>query len=336
MRFVGGEGDDMRVLLAVDSIITLDILLNEVSARSWPAGTEVRVLSVVEDADVPYDVWREMGYGTDAVRREMKRRGEQITTLVTARLAQIGMPCEVVIMRGDPAFLISVEAENWPADLILIRAHNRTSLRNRLLGSVANSVLGVAPCAVDVVRPVEGDEVIPVDHPTRILLASDGSESSKEAARAVAHATWPADTQVKVVTVVNPVLHALEKIGLNLGRTERAHQALGEIVQILEETFVAISAEVVAGRPAQQIIDKARVWNADLIVVGADGRRGPQRLFWRSVSEAVANGAHCSVKIVRRRDSSEDDQWARDRVRSLPKVRTVYELAENPDWKKAA
>jgi hypothetical protein len=43
----------MRVLLAVDSIITLDILLNEMTVRSWPSGTEARVLSVVADGDVP-------------------------------------------------------------------------------------------------------------------------------------------------------------------------------------------------------------------------------------------------------------------------------------------
>ena len=32
------------------------------------------VLSVVADADVPLDVWREFGYGKDAVRREGFKR----------------------------------------------------------------------------------------------------------------------------------------------------------------------------------------------------------------------------------------------------------------------
>lgn len=43
----------MKVLVAVDSIITLDMLINEMSGRSWPAGTEARVLSVVDDGDIP-------------------------------------------------------------------------------------------------------------------------------------------------------------------------------------------------------------------------------------------------------------------------------------------
>jgi len=65
----------MKVLLAVDSIITLDILINEMSARSWPRGTEARVLSIVEDGDVPLKTWRDQGYGVSAIQREMNRRG---------------------------------------------------------------------------------------------------------------------------------------------------------------------------------------------------------------------------------------------------------------------
>lgn len=37
----------MKLLLALDSIATLEILLHESMARSWPIGTEARVLSIV-------------------------------------------------------------------------------------------------------------------------------------------------------------------------------------------------------------------------------------------------------------------------------------------------
>jgi nucleotide-binding universal stress UspA family protein len=36
-----------------------------------------------------------------------------------------------------------------------------------------------------------------------------------------------------------------------------------------------------------------------LIVVGSHGRKGLDRFFMGSVSEAVARHAHCSVQIVR-------------------------------------
>lgn len=322
----------MRVLLAADSIITLDLLLNEMSTRSWPAGTEARVLSVVEDDDVPEDVWREMGYGTDALKHEMRRRGEQITSLATMRLGELGIQAKTTIVRGNPASLINLEAWKWSADQILIRANNRAGFRNRLLGGVAKSVLASAACSVNVVRPDE-NQVLTAKRPTRILLAMDGSESSIDGARAVAQAIWPAETEVRVISVVKPPLVALGKIGLSLGgRSDRAHRAIGEVVRILREIPVAITAAVITGWPAQTIIDEAKSWGATLIVVGKRQQRG---LFSRSVSETVANRAQCSVKIVRRH-SSDNRQSLADRERSVQQRSNVYELSANRQWKRVA
>src|SRR5688572_26388373 len=124
----------MKLLLAVDTIKTLDVVLNFIEARSWPKGTEAAVLSVVEDETVPVETWRAEGYTVAAIRREMRRRGEQISGLVTERLRAIGIKAEVTIMRGDPAFLIPFAARKWSSDLVLIRANNRVGFRNWLLG----------------------------------------------------------------------------------------------------------------------------------------------------------------------------------------------------------
>jgi hypothetical protein len=45
----------MKLLLAVDSTTTLEILLDAMMARSWPVGTQARVLSIVEDGEVPLE-----------------------------------------------------------------------------------------------------------------------------------------------------------------------------------------------------------------------------------------------------------------------------------------
>src|SRR6185295_17492222 len=199
----------MRLLLAVDTMKTLDILLNFIEARSWPKGTEAEVLSVLEDETVPAETWRSEGYGIGAVRREMKRRGEQISSLVVERLRAIGIPAHVTIMRGDPAFLIPFAARKWSSDLILIRANNRMSFRNWLLGSVAKSVVEYAPCSVEVVRAEDSDGA---GRNLRILLATDGSDSSLAATQAIAEMRLPRDTEVKVVSVINPIKYSLEEI----------------------------------------------------------------------------------------------------------------------------
>jgi len=56
---------------------------------------------------------------------------------------------------------------------------------------------------------------------------------------------------------------------------------------------------VLAGKPKWRIVDEAKEWGADSIVVGSHGRRGMTRLLLGSVSEAVAMNADCSVEVVR-------------------------------------
>jgi hypothetical protein len=62
----------MRLLLAIDSIMTAEMLMNAVASRPWPRGTRARVLSVVEDEAVPAEEWREAGYSIDAAQRGRK------------------------------------------------------------------------------------------------------------------------------------------------------------------------------------------------------------------------------------------------------------------------
>jgi len=288
----------MKVLMAVDSITTLEILLDEMMARSWPAGTEARVLSIIEDGNVPLKVWREEGYEVSAVRREMHRRGEQIAALAIERLRRKGIPSRVVIMRGNPEFLISFAARSWPADLILMRAHNRKDFRSRLLGSVAKSVVENAPCSVEVIRPREKTDGF------RVLLATDGSVASIAAAHAIAEMSLPENTEVRVVSAVNPMIYSLEELGLTGDSgTDHAHRAIGNAVQVLSAAPLKISAEVIAGGAVRQIVARARHWGADLIVLGTNERRGLSRLLFGSTSAAVASGAHCSVRVIRRKES---------------------------------
>ena len=301
----------MKLLLAVDSIDTLNIILDQMTARSWPIGTEAHVLSVVEDEEVPLQTWREEGYGVSAVRREMRRRGDQITAIGVERLRAMGISAEVTIMRGDPAFLIPFAARKWSVDLILIRAHNRTDFRNWMLGSVAKSVVKSAPCSVEVVRAADQSASVAYKHNLKILLATDGSDQSLAAAHVVAQTNWPEDTEVKVVSVLNPLVYSMEEIGLTRGiGTERAHRAIREAMKVLKNSSLKVSGEVIAGRTTRGIINRAQNWRADLIVIGTHDRRRLRRLFRSSTAAAAADRAHCSVRVVRGRDVLNEESRA--------------------------
>lgn len=53
------------------------------------------------------------------------------------------------------------------------------------------------------------------------------------------------------------------------------------------------------GSPAEEIIEIADEWDADLIVVGSHGRSALERLILGSVSQRVVTEAPCSVRVAR-------------------------------------
>ena len=279
----------MKLLIAVDSVISTEVLVAAVGVRTWPKGTSAHVLSVVVDADVPLEVWREFGYGKETVRREMENRGNQITNLAMERLKEVGIPAEVVVTRGNPRVLIPFFARKWTSDLIFVRAHVRKDFEHWMVGSVARAVVTSAPCTVQIVRDQSKDRAHTLDSARRVLLATDGSETSMAAARALAGRPWPEGSEFKIVSVEEPWMIRPTSTTLNVNSAE----------EVLASAELKATAAVLSGNPKEVILEEARKWNADLIVVGSHGRRGFKRFLLGSVSEAVAMNARCSVVVVR-------------------------------------
>jgi nucleotide-binding universal stress UspA family protein len=151
----------------------------------------------------------------------------------------------------------------------------------------------------------------------KILLAVDGSAPSDEAVNEVARRPWPADSTVKVLSVVEPLsIPATENWVapdnyyqdlLQAGRNQ-AQAVIDKAVKLLragEGASLEIITEVLEGPPKSVILDEAEAWGADLIVLGSRGLGAFQRFLLGSVSHAVASHAKCSVEIVRGRESSE-------------------------------
>jgi endonuclease/exonuclease/phosphatase family metal-dependent hydrolase len=69
---------------------------------------------------------------------------------------------------------------------------------------VARAVVTFAPCTVQIVRDAAEDRAHTVHSARRVLLATDGSETSNQAARAVAARPWPEGSEFRVITVEEP------------------------------------------------------------------------------------------------------------------------------------
>lgn len=145
----------------------------------------------------------------------------------------------------------------------------------------------------------------------KILLAIDGSACSVVAVDEVAQRPWPDDSQVRIISVVEPHVPLEPGPFLSAPYMEEAEKfareqsegALNTAAAALRKTGhrLDVSTELLKGSPKRVIVEEAEKWGADLIVVGSHGYRSWERMLLGSVSQAVAMHAECSVEIVRRK-----------------------------------
>ncbi len=143
----------------------------------------------------------------------------------------------------------------------------------------------------------------------RILVAIDGSEHSEAAVDEVARWHYPADSEVRVISAVEPphfpITYPLGGVDMNVSdqlekdaRTA-VEKAAAKLRADDESRQLNVTTNVLSGSPKRVILEEAERFGADLIVVGSHGQGALERFLLGSVSQAVALHAKCSVEIVR-------------------------------------
>ncbi len=291
----------MKIVLGMDFSAGAEAAADELTLRPWPAGTTVNVVSVVDAGSAP---------PFPGVGEEVARRVEEMAQRAAERLTSAGLPARATVVSGDPKTELVEQARADGADLIIVGPHS-SGIVGFLLGSVAKAVLRMAPCSVEVARPRSAEHR--GSGGLRVLLATDGSELSAAAAQWVASRSWPAGTEVRVLSAVElqvpmvqtafepPFIETKAIEEMRMHALERAQAAIASTRETLTEAGLATSESLsVLWADAKEIIvNEARGWKADVVVVGSHGRRGFDRLMLGSVSEAVAMHAHCSVDVIR-------------------------------------
>lgn len=142
----------MKILVAVDGSSPSQEAIDEVAHRPWPQPSTVRVVSAVHPY-VPAAIELVPAAVTPAdVVLQLEDQAKRLTSQAADRIGKSGLAVEAVVRQGDPRTVIVDEASEWGANLIVMGSHGRTGLTRMLLGSVAQAVVGHAPCSVEVVR----------------------------------------------------------------------------------------------------------------------------------------------------------------------------------------
>lgn len=149
----------MKILLATDGSSSSVTAVQRLAAQPWPAGSAVKILSVVEMhiATQP-GIWLVPDDHYLKVLHELQERArvavEQAETTLNESNAERAEPLQVTaeIVIGNAKETILKQAEEWPADLIVLGSHGHNRLERMLLGSVSQAVAAQAHCSVEIMR----------------------------------------------------------------------------------------------------------------------------------------------------------------------------------------
>ena len=152
----------IRILAATDGSSTAEECINAAARRSWPEGTHVKVLGVLQTlvpapTTIPalegHTFASEGAYRVieEADNRE-RHRLQQALEKASERLQKAGLSTDNALVEGDPRHEITAEADRWQADCVFVGARGLGAIDRLLLGSVSSAVVAHAHCPVEVVR----------------------------------------------------------------------------------------------------------------------------------------------------------------------------------------
>lgn len=284
----------MKVLFATDGSKEDLEARSFVAGACWPAGTEIELLGVMRPVAIAVS-----GTIVDRDLGEFERQLQSLATSLPRRDCVVTWHAAV----GHPAEAIAARARAIEADLIVVGSRRRGPIASSLLGSVSAGVIDRAPCPVLVARHAQTE---------RIVFADDGSAGAATAGAFVDR--WPifGEVAVQVVTVVDigrplsipdaPLIYSAgERLYLDTLDEERAHaKEIAEArINAIRTGPRTLKTSLREGDAAEEILDAARAFAADLIVMGSRGQTGVVRFFAGSVARRVLLEAKCSVLIAR-------------------------------------
>jgi nucleotide-binding universal stress UspA family protein len=224
------------------------------------------------------------------------------------------------LLHGHSAKKIVEYGSEHSPDLMAIGAIGLYPILKILLGTTAYQVVDNARWPVLVMRtPYRGLR--------RVLLATDGSQNSRQAAQDLARFPLPEKTELQVLHVKSiypskpaPVYYGERRLAppipfmpsimpgpaelqYLIRHAELAEQQgqtiLAETKAVLQSAGRRITTFLTQGDPATEILKHTQEQEIDLIVAGPRGLKGLEAWGWDSVSRKLVDYASSSLLLVR-------------------------------------
>jgi nucleotide-binding universal stress UspA family protein len=145
--------------------------------------------------------------------------------------------------------------------------------------------------------------------PTKILLATDGSEEARQATQAAAELSKGTGSEVHLTYVVPSPrelrghhTYSRDVMRSVLEQAEREARSFleAQAKQVGESGGKVAETHLKAGEPDKEIVKLSEELGAGTIVIGSRGLGAVSRALMGGVSESVVRHAHCPVFVVRK------------------------------------
>ena len=217
---------------------------------------------------------------------------------------------------GYPAEEILRYAEHNNIDFILLATHGRSGVKRWSVGSVADKVLSASKIPVWLVRADIPEEIIHDEWPRRtILVPLDGSDLAESVllhVEALAKQRGAELVEVVLLRVCYPpeISSDYPEASMSLSWEEHVkremawakrggEQYLADVQKRLKDSGLNVRAEVMMGKPADEIIKYVKDNNINLIVMATHGRSGLTRWAYGSTADKILHGAASPIFLVR-------------------------------------
>ncbi len=226
-----------------------------------------------------------------------REREQQIETL---KKEFSGMQPEVVVEEGELWPVMQSLVEKNSVDLIVLGTRGRSGLGKFFLGSTAEEIFRLAPCAVMTVGPYSNGELRQSGEFKNILYATDFGPASEAAAALAVSMAQEFQARLTLLHVIderkpNDLVQPEELITASMNR-------LRKLVPSDAEIWCAPRFHVEFGKAGETILEAAKLEKADLIVLGVHrpaGLTGAATHLPVATAHKVVSHASCPVLTVR-------------------------------------
>ena len=267
-----------------------DISLNLLYVREELPAFETTLATM---ADFPQDL-----------SHQIENKAKEVLAEFAAKLKPECGEVATEVVSGPPALMIESVAKEDNYDLLVISPGTHSKVETYLLGTTTERVVKHADTSVLILRLAKGASQF-----KNVVIGVDGSDESIEAtSRAVK--LFGLDKRDVKVTVVNVVsvtgifkyispASFVASVEDNLMMSGEA--ILAQTNKLLTDCGVKkIETKLADGDPVTEILKVIADVQADLVIVGGQGRSALERFLLGGVSSRLATHAPCSTAVFKR------------------------------------